>query len=113
MTDARVRDDIRAMSAKERKPPQLDPAPNAPPQNSRRGVATTPQSAGGTGGETGSGIASPLTEQNYGDREYYGNSYFLSGNMLLAIEVKPLKKIKMLDDEQNEVVLNFAEPSNV
>lgn len=106
MSDARVRDDIRAMSAKERELPQLDPAPNAPPQNSRRGVATTPQSAGGGGG--GSGLPAEL-EEVPGEREWHRQAIIVPDGCFFAYSVSAIKKMVLRDDEGGTVTLSLAE----
>jgi hypothetical protein len=68
------------------------------------------------GSGAGGGIASPLTEgaELSADpvfaREFYERSYFYSNDYLLAVEMRPLKKIHMRDVMGNSVELHFAEP---
>lgn len=110
MTDKKIRNDINAIVAQDRTLPALGPAQNAPPQPSKRGMATTPQASSG-GDSAAGGISGPLTEQDYLQRAYYESSYFLSGDLLVELEVKPLRSITFTDSEGETLVMSFAEPT--
>jgi len=70
-----------------------------------RGVWKEPAKAG-----TGSGIASPLTETAYTDRQYHPDQTLLSTDGLLSFKVKPLKQLTQKDANDAEVVQIFAAP---
>lgn len=100
----KMRDDMRALaesSRAERTLPEIPVRGSTPPQ---RGLANWAGAAPVSGG--GGGIASPLTEENFFEREYYEGVY-LAGDFLTAVEINPLKKIVMKDAEGYDVVFNF------
>ena len=107
-----MRDDMRALAD----PPQLrQPMPTIP---KRGGMAA----ARGTGEYTavaaagGGGLASPLTEigdgASHSSREYYEDQvvYFHSSDYLLAVEIKPLKTLRMVDADGSEATFEFKLP---
>lgn len=57
------------------------------------------------------GIASPLTEADYDDREYWAEQTVMSSDGLLSFRVKPIKQITQRDANDAEVVQIFADPS--
>ena len=72
-----------------------------------RGDYEEPATAGGVG------IASPLTEADYDDREYWDEKTITSSDGLLSFRIKPIKKIIQADANAAEVVQLFADPSPV
>lgn len=104
----RIKQDINALVEQPRQPRTLPPVEPVGGIPAGRGIAPYRAGSGGSGG--GGGIESPLTEGPYAGREYYESSYFLSTDLLMAIELKPLKRISMTDAAGNGVVLDFAEP---
>ena len=106
-------DDINALvnqPRQRRSLPAVEPRGSVAPQRGRGNYAAP---AGGSGG----GIASPLTEvettpgSKLADREYYeGVTMFYSTDYMLAIEVQPLKTLKMTDANDEEVQLSFQRP---
>jgi hypothetical protein len=61
----------------------------------------------------GAGIASPLTEAAYADREYWAEKTITSSDGLLSFRIKPIKKIIQADANDAEVVQLFADPNPV
>jgi hypothetical protein len=53
------------------------------------------------------GIASPLTETLYEDREYYDEVAVTSSDGLFVFNIKRIKTIRMTDNTSKEVVLSF------
>lgn len=101
----KMRDDMRALAENNRLERTLPVLPVRGKQPAKRGAAVW--SGGGvTSGGGGGGIASPLTEANYNDREYY-DSVMLTSDFLVAIEIKPLKKLTMSDADDNPAVFNY------
>lgn len=78
----------------------------AVPAQQGRGDYTPPPT--GTGG-----IASPLTELDYADREYWDAITINSSDGMLSFRVKPIKKIIQADANDAEVVQLFADPNPV
>ncbi len=56
---------------------------------------------------TGGGIASPLTETAFVDREFYESGWKTTDGLFT---LPAIKKLVMKDALKNEVVLNFKEP---
>ncbi len=100
----KMRDDMRALAENNRLERTLPELPVRGKQPAKRGSALWQGGAPSGGG--GGGIASPLTETNYNDREYY-DSVMLTSDFLVAIEIKPLKKLTMSDADGNPVVFNY------
>lgn len=98
------RDDLRALADSETENKALPPAQERPPIPAARGVATYTRPA-----QTGGGIASPLTEIDLDSREYYEDEkgFMYSTDYLFAVEIKPLKMIKMKDANKEDVVFVF------
>lgn len=72
-----------------------------------RGNYVAPPSAGQTGG----GIASPLTEGSYAAREFHPARYLSSSDGLFVWQFEPPKKIVMADANDEEVIQLFAVPT--
>lgn len=100
----KMRDDMRALAENNRLERTLPELPVRGKQPAKRGSALW--QGGAQSGGVGGGIASPLTETNYDDREYH-DSAILTSDFLVAIEIKPLKKLTMSDADGNPVVLNY------
>lgn len=108
-TGKSVAEDIQSLvqPPRQAKPlPRIDPVGSLPPQ---RGLGTSaPASGGGTGG----GIASPLSEVPQ-SRVYYTEAQsqsIYSNDYLLSMEVLPLKSLFMTDASGAAVQMNFALP---
>lgn len=100
----KMRDDMRALAEnnrQERTLPVLTPRGAVPAQ---RGNANWNGAAPSSGG--GGGIDSPLTEPDYDARTYH-EPVILTGDFLVAIELKPLKQISMKDRGGAPVVFNY------
>lgn len=72
-----------------------------------RGNYVAPPSTGQTGG----GIASPLTETDYATREFHPAQTLTTSDGIFVWEIKPPKKIIMSDANGAEVVQIFAVPT--
>ena len=59
------------------------------------------------------GIASPLTEVSYSEREYWPEQTVTSADGLLSFRVKPLKVLNQVDANGDEVQQVFANPAVV
>lgn len=109
---AAMRDDMRALAVDNsmtKTLPSLAPVGKIP---SRTGRVDWSRSAG----LAGSGLASPLTEIDAGagnsSREYYDDKdvYFFSSDYLLAVEIKPLKTLRMVDADGSAATFEFKLP---
>ncbi|MCY1301911.1 hypothetical protein D9M70_515480 [compost metagenome] len=60
-----------------------------------------------TFGGGGGGIASPLTEPSFADREYWSSGFPSSDGLFILPAIKTLK---LLDADDAEVVINLADP---
>lgn len=74
-------------------------------RGSRASVLYTPK------GVQGGGIASPLTEQSYAEREWYAEKTLTSSDGLLSFRVQAIKQLRMTDANDAEVLLQFKEPT--
>lgn len=101
----KMRDDMRALAENNRLERTLPELPVRGKQVAKRGTAVWSSAAPVDGGG-GGGIASPLTETNYDSREYH-DSVMLTSDFLVAIDIKPLKKLTMSDADGNPVVFNY------
>lgn len=71
-----------------------------------RGNYVPPRSAPGGGG----GIASPLVEQDYGDRVYWSERTLTSVDGLFSFVIRPIREITQRDANDAVVQQQFAEP---
>ena len=110
---AAMRDDMRALAVDNsmtKTLPPLAPVGKIPSRTGRVDWSRSPTST------SGSGLASPLTEIDVGagnsSREYYDDEavYFFSSDYLLAIEIKPLKTLRMVDAAGAEATFQFKLP---
>jgi hypothetical protein len=84
-----------------RRDTRLPAAPEPPAIPARTGKAG-PTSAPGAGG-----IASPLTETDFADREFYATGWTTADGLFTLPAIKTLK---MRDANDQEVVFEFKEP---
>lgn len=63
------------------------------------------------GGGTKGGIASPLTETAYADREFHTTTTITSTDGLFTLKIKPVKKIKFKDAGNADVEIVFKAPT--
>ena len=76
-----------------------------------RGTAPTVTSAALLAGASGAaGIASPLVETDYADREFHAAVVITSTDGLFTLRIKPVKKIYMKDAASKDAVLEFKSP---
>lgn len=100
----KMRDDMRALAENNRLERTLPVLPVRGKQSAKRGSAVWQGGAPSSGG--GGGIDSPLTEPDYDARTYH-EPVILTGDFLVAIELKPLKQISMTDRGGAPVVFNY------
>lgn len=100
----KMRDDMRALAENNRLERTLPVLPIRGKQSAKRGSAVWQGGAPSSGG--GGGIDSPLTEPDYDARTYH-EPVILTGDFLVAIELKPLKQISMTDRGGAPVVFNY------
>jgi hypothetical protein len=81
------------------------PPVGAVPVTRGRGTYTPPPATGG------GGIASPLTEQDYAQREFHPSRYLQSADGIFVWEIKPPAKIVMTDANGATVEQVFAVPT--
>lgn len=62
-------------------------------------------------GRTGGGIASPLTEQSYAEREWYAAKTLKSSDGLLTFQVQAIKQVRTTDADDVEVIMIYKEPT--
>lgn len=60
---------------------------------------------------TGGGIASPLTEQSYAEREWYDARTLKSSDGLLTFQVQAIKRVRTTDADDVEVIMIYKEPT--
>lgn len=84
-------------------PRVLPPAPQPAPIPARTGKSTPSSSSASAGG-----IASPLTETAYADREWHAEQTISSSDGMFNIRVKPIKTLKFTDANGAPVALEFA-----
>ncbi len=80
------------------------------PLNNRGAAAKQKASTLNTAKGSGSGIASPLVETDYADREFHTAIMIASTDGLFTLRIKPVKKIFMKDALSNDVLLEFKSP---
>jgi len=61
---------------------------------------------------TGGGIASPLTETDYAQREFHASRYFTTVDGIFVWQIDPPKKFAMRDANGEPVEQVFAEPTD-
>lgn len=84
---------------------------NSPePLKDRGAAAKQKASTLNTAKGSGSGIASPLVETDYADREFHTEIMIASTDGLFTLRIKPVKKIFMKDALSNDVLLEFKSP---
>lgn len=81
------------------------PPVGAVPATRGRGTYVPPPATGG------GGIASPLVEASYAEREWYAEKTITSSDGLLSFRMRGIKQLRMLDANDAEVLMQFAEPS--
>lgn len=84
---------------------------NSPePLKDRGAAAKQKASTLNTAKGSASGIASPLVETLYADREFHTAIMIASTDGLFTLRIKPVKKIFMKDATNSDVVLEFKSP---
>lgn len=99
-----VVEDIARLTPPTRPTRTLSRVPAVGGYTSQRGRAdyNPPRSMGGGGG----GIAGPLTEKD-GSRTYHPRGFIYSNDFLLALEIRPLASMTMVDANSAEIVFNY------
>lgn len=113
-TGKSVADDIQSLvqPPRQAKPlPRIDPVGALPAQKGR-GMSSGPA----TGGATGGGIASPLTEKTRAengeqvpDRDYYPEALLPTTDGLVWARWRGVKTVRMTDANGAEVVMEYAD----
>ena len=88
-------------------PAVAESLPAATPIPPRVGEATAPTPA--VGGAGSGGIAGPLSETDYTDREWHPERTLTSSDGVLTIRFRALKQIKMLDANGAELVFEYKD----
>lgn len=101
--------DLNALESSPRRTVQLSQreARGTRPPTVGRGNYVAPPKTGGTGG----GIASPLTEQSYAEREWYMAKTLKSSDGLLTFQVQAIKQVRTTDADDVEVIMIYKEPT--
>lgn len=60
-------------------------------------------------GQANKGINSPLTETDYGSRQWFNEKTLMTTDGVFAVRVRALKKIFMTDAKGNSVEMEFKE----
>lgn len=81
------------------------------PMTDRGAAARVTGSALLGGGGAPGGIASPLTETAYADREFHSVKTITSTDGLFTLKIKPVKKIKFKDAGNADVEIVFKAPT--
>ena len=71
-----------------------------------RGFSTPKKPAASTGG-----IAGPLTETAYADREYYDDAVFTTSDGIFTFIRKPPKQLQFVDGNNNALKIVLKEPT--
>lgn len=85
------------------------PADSFTPHTPRSSI-TGQRTAAPTKTGTTAGIASPLTEPDYDQREYYDTELKTSSDGLFTLPIKPIKKLVLQDANKAAVVIELADP---
>jgi hypothetical protein len=110
-TGAAVQEDINRLvrpTAPRQQLKTVPPVGALPPQRGRADYK-----APATGAAGGSGIASPLIEQDYTARTYWSDVTVTSTDGLRSFVIKPIKEITQLDASLETVKQQFAQPPAV
>jgi hypothetical protein len=99
---ADVVSDLQALQGPARQQRTLPPLGAVGGKPAQRGRATYQPPAG-----QGGGIASPLTEPDAAQREYYDSTLVPTSDGLMWMRVRPTKKIVMQDGNGAELVMEF------
>lgn len=104
---AGVQDDINALVRPVVARKQLRSVPPLGALPAKRGRADykAPEAA------VGGGIASPLTEQNYAEREWYGPKTLKSSDGILTFHVQAIKQVRTTDADGVEIIMVYKEPT--
>lgn len=106
MTDRRLIEDINRIITH---PPRArEPLPPAAGQAAIPGVGRGERSP--TAGGTGSGIASPLTEIDYADRQWHPEIAVASSDGVFALMIEPIKQVTFQDAQSKTAVVIFQPP---
>jgi len=106
MTDRRLKDDLNRLIDP---PRQLRP-PLAPAAGQAAIAGFGVGRPGPTGGGTGGGIASPLTEPDAADRTYHPEQALTSSDGVFTLLIEPLHRLVLQDANSAEVVVEYAIP---
>ncbi|MDN4148693.1 hypothetical protein QYE80_27210 [Pseudomonas tohonis] len=99
--------DLNSLESSRRKVQELNTLERKGVRPATRGRGVWVEKAvGGVGG----GIASPLIETAYTDRQYHPDQTLVSTDGILSFKVKPIKQIKQADANDNEVIQILAAP---
>lgn len=106
-TGAAVQDDINSLVRPVAVRKQLATVPPVGALPAQRGRADYKAPAAAS---TGGGIASPLTEQSYAEREWHAEKTLKSSDGLLSFRVKAIKQLRTTDADDVEVIMIYKEP---
>ena len=83
--------------------------PDRKPIPAQTGIGKPP--AATSGATAGGGIASPLTETSYADRQYHDEVTWQTTDGLFVVVVKPIKKLKFTDANGAAVEMILKQPT--
>lgn len=104
-SDSRIRDGVRALVSAPQVAKPLDKLAVRGSMPQARGTSSYSETPSGGGG----GITGPLTEVA-NTREYYAESVVMPSNGYFVYSVKAVKKLTLLDGDNNHIEVNLSEP---
>ena len=107
MSSQTTRENIQRLAEKRPGVTQLDAAANPDPILAKTGLGSIAKQQTAAEG----GIASPLTEDDYGARTWYGEEAYVSSDGVFTFYLAMVESITMKDANGDQVVFNYAAPA--